>query len=251
VRHIFSIFTFSLVGFALAFSQGFGGKAGIGGKAGVGGGSSAGSVNTFTLIQAPAASSCTISGGTCTFTPTSTIGTNHGLLLSYGQTAAGSADYTTAVSGGCSVSWVFPATAKTFSGSDGSENWAYCLSSSSATSLTVSAPISGVLRLFEVSCSTGTCNFDQCQANTNTSGTPQSGQTLATLHTSSEEIVQAWNSGSQRATSVASPFGHFDNSSGIGEMSTADNENTASGSATNIWTLGSAATGMTSACALY
>ena len=204
--------------------------------------------NTFTFVQAPTTTACTTP---CATTIAST-GTNHLLVVIFGQTSVGSADYITGVSGGCSGSWVIPASAKVTSASDGSVNLAYCLASSSGvTSITTTAAANGDVRIFEISGSTGTITFSTCNTTVNSSSiTPQVGPTLTLSGGANYEVIQAFDSGGAHATSVAGPFGNFDGGGGISDLGSADKENTVSGSGAS-WTLNAAATGLTTGCAWY
>ena len=72
MRHILSIFALSLIGCALAFSQGIGGQAGIGGKAGLGGGPS-GAVFAALTNSPSSLGDCTGTGTTCSLTLASSL----------------------------------------------------------------------------------------------------------------------------------------------------------------------------------
>jgi hypothetical protein len=209
-------------------------------------GGGGGGTNTFTLVQAPTTIACA--------TPSCTItinGSGHLVDIQYAQINLGSAQYITSVSGQCS-SWLIPSSSQTFSATNGSLNHAYCLSTSGSGTATISVPTTGHVKFFEYSYTPGPIALDNvCVANTNgTSSTSQNGQTL-TLTGTKDVVIQAWNSGGAHATAAASPFStNFDGGGGISDLGTADNENTSSGTPPSpLWTLNTAATGMTSACA--
>jgi hypothetical protein len=104
--------------------------------------------------------------------------------------------------------------------------------------------------VWEVSGSTGTVNFDSCNAAVNSSSSSSQAGPNLTLTGTNDEIIHAFDSGGAHPTSVSSPFGHFTNDIGVTDLGSADNENTASGTGPT-WTLSTASTGLTSGCAFY
>jgi hypothetical protein len=230
---------------SLAFGQGMvvGPNTVIGPNIAVSPGAASG--NTFTFVAKSAMAACTTP---CATTITST-GSNHLLVVVFGQTAIGSANYITGITSGCSGSWVFPTAAQIHSSSDGSVALAYCLASTSGvTSITITTGSNGYVMVWEVSGSTGSVNFDSCNAAVNsTSSTSQAGPNL-TLSGSNDEIVQAFVAGVAHPTAVSTPFGHLTNDVGVANLGAADNENTASGTGPT-WTINNSTTGLTSGCA--
>jgi hypothetical protein len=192
--------------------------------------------NTYTVVQNVTFTSCT---SPCAITVASTGSGN--LLYVMDNIASGSA-FITAVSGGCSGSWVIPGASQIGTSGSGSISSAYCLSSSAAaTSITVTG--GGKVAIWEYS-AVNAPSFDVCGTiNNSTSATSQVGVALS-LATSSELIIQGGQSFTS-FSSLSSPYGHYISSGGDAAGTLVNN----SSGAAPTWTMSSSASMVGNACA--
>lgn len=230
MKHILSIISLSLLGFALAFSQsGVGGKGGFGGKGGVGGGTTAGGA-TIAIVQRVIGSSsstpgCNGVGATCTL-PFSSTGSGH--LLGFGTASTNNVTLNSISAGG---SFVHCSNCSQDLVATGAVDGGWVLSSSSGVTsivLTMSGNHGGMqVEAIEASCTGGTATWTKDSnaaatgSGTNPTATsPFSGQAL-TLSGAKDLAMEIATADVNLSTPfVGSPWlTNFDNLNGAGASS--------------------------------
>jgi hypothetical protein len=244
MKYVLAVIALCLLGFVLAFGQGFGGKTGIGGKAGVGGG--AASTTWAVVQQAISSGACTFSSATCNLTVAST-GSGHLIVVTMG--IAGTGEYITGVSGGGTYTEF---AGNTCAGQDSSglgTDCAYTLSSTSgATTITVTrtntTSYAWRISMTELS-STAAMSLDSgCpQVRDQTTGTASPAGVTLTLAGANDVIIQNIWGGVMSA--ISSPYNSY--ASFSADLGTAASLNTLSGTAPT-WTQASSKAALSAVC---
>lgn len=243
MKHLLAIIALSVIGLALAFGQGIGGRAAIGGRAGVGGGPSGGGPVVF-VQQSTSGNDCNTAVASCTITLSSSVGAGHLIVVPYGLYSGGSSSTVSSVTDTASNSYTVVDYDVTLVGSQQHFGFAYAVATTGGfTVITVNYPPSAAISAhgMEFSGNASSSVFDTSSTNTGAASTTAS--TASLTPNNANEMFLGVDGANNVPTQTISSSGWttcgFGNGNGLGAIGCGYIIITGSAAQQGTWTLGS------------